>query len=186
MFLKILNKILHYILTIIIIGYIVFEELVWERFAQPIFRFISSLKLLQRLNVYLQAVNSRLLLVIFVLLFITVELQGLYAASLFVQGKVIHGVIIYAGKIPISAFTFWLFRAVQSKLMEFIWFERAYIYVTMIIDKITQSEIYVNIKARTVPIKQYLKRKVLGNKGSLKKKVEKMYARLRVMLNREL
>ncbi len=46
MLLKVLNKVLYYLLTIIIIGYIVFEELVWERFAQPIFRFISSLKIL--------------------------------------------------------------------------------------------------------------------------------------------
>ena len=160
MLLKIFNKLLHYILTIIIIGYIVFEELVWERFAQPIFYYISRLNILKRLSVYLQAVNSKLILVIFVCLFVTVELQGLYAASLFLEGKLIHGVLVYLGKVPISAFTFWLFKAVQPKLMEFIWFERAYIYVTLLIEKITHSQIYLNIKEKTAPIKQYIREKI--------------------------
>jgi hypothetical protein len=186
MLLKIFNKILHYLLTIIIIGYIVFEELVWERFAQPIFRYISSLKILQKLSAYLQTVNSKLILILFVGLFIIVEAQGLYAASLFVQGKVIHGVLVYAGKIPISAFTFWLFHAVKDKLMEFIWFERAYIYVILLIEKITHSEIYLSIKEKTLPIKQYIRDKVVSGKGTFKTKVLKMYARLRVLLNKDL
>ena len=174
------------VLTIIIVGYILFEELVWERFAQPIIRFINRLKILQKTSEYLQTVNSKIILVLFILLFITVELQGLYAASLFVQGKVIHGVLVYAGKIPVSAFTFWLFRAVKTKLMEFIWFERAYIYIILFIEKITHSLTYLDIKSKIAPIKQYFKAKVFNGKGVFKKKVQTMYAKLRVMLNKEL
>lgn len=179
MLLKIFNKLLHYLLTVLIIGYIVFEELVWERFAQPITRFISRLKLLQKLNVFLQTVDSKIILVLFITLFIIVELQGLYAATLFVQGKIILGVLVYAGKVPITAFTFWLFRNVKSKLMEFIWFERAYIYVTMLVNKITHSQTYLGIKKKAVSLKLYFKQKMSKSKGSLKVEAEALYIKLR-------
>ena len=184
MLLKIFNKLLHYLLTIIIVGYIIFEDLVWERFAQPIIRFFSRLKLLQKLNTFLQGVNNKLILVLFITLFIIVELQGLYAASLFVQGKLIHGVLVYAGKVPITAFTFWLFRNVKPKLMEFIWFERAYIYITMLIEKITHSQTYIDIKKKTATIKLYIKNKLSNSKSSFKPKVEALYIKLRILLKK--
>ena len=186
MLLKILKKLLHYLLTVLIIGYIIFEELVWERLAQPIIRFFSRLKLLQKLSAYLQTIDSKLILLLFVGLFLIVEFQGLYAASLFFQGKIIHGVLIYAGKVPISAFTFWLFRNVKPKLMEFIWFERAYIYVTMLIDKITHSQTYLDIKEKTAPIKHYIKQKMASNQGSFKPKIEALYLKLRTLLKKPL
>jgi len=183
---KLINKLIHYLLTIIIIGYILFEELVWERFAQPIIRFFSRLKLLKKLNSYLQSLDSKIILVLFVSLFAIVEFQGLYAASLFVQGKAIHAVLVYAGKIPISAFTFWLFQNVKPKLMEFIWFERAYIYVTMLIDKITRSQIYLDIKTKTTSVKLFIKKKMTHRKGSFKPRIEALYIKLRTLLKKSL
>ncbi len=182
MLIKIFNKLLHYLLIILIIGFIVFEELVWERFAQPITRFFSRLKLLQKLNAFLQSIDSKVILVLFVTLFIIVEFQGIYAASLFVQGNIIHGVLVYAGKVPITAFTFWLFQNVKPKLMEFIWFERAYIYVTMLIDKITHSQTYLTIKKQTVSIKSFFNQKIHMSKDTLKPKIKALYSKLRILL----
>ncbi len=186
MLLKIFNKLLHYLLAVLIVGYIVFEELVWERFAQPIIRFFSRLKLLQKLSTYLQTVDSKLILLLFVALFLVVEFQGLYAGSLFLQGNVIHGVLVYAGKVPISAFTFWLFRNVKPKLMEFIWFERAYLYLMMLIDKITHSQTYIEMKNKTAPIKQYIKYKMNLSKGTFKPRVVALYEKLRYLLKKQL
>lgn len=181
-----INKLLHLVLTIIIVGYIIFEELVWERFAQPIIRFFTSLKILQRTSQYLQSVNSKVILTIFVLMFVIVELLGLFAATQFVQGKVVHGILVYAGKIPVSAFTFWLFKEVKPKLMEFMWFKRAYNFVLFSIERIVTSEIYLNIKAKTAPFKDYLSENLFNKKGFLKQKVQTMYLNLRKILNRKI
>lgn len=186
MLLNLFNKLFHFILTIIIIGYIIFEEIVWERLAQPIIRYITGLKVLQKTSDYLQTVNSKIILFIFVLMFIVVELLGLFAATQFVQGKVIHGVLVYAGKVPVSAFTFWLFREVKPKLIEFAWFEKAYNFVILFIEKITHSQTYLDIKTKTSPLKKYIKEKLFSKKGFLKQKVQTMYQNLRKILNRKI
>jgi len=41
---KLLRKLLFYIQALFVLLYLIFEELVWERFAEPIFRYIKYLK----------------------------------------------------------------------------------------------------------------------------------------------
>jgi len=184
------QRLINIILTPIILGYIIFEELVWERLAQPIIHFITRLKLLQKLESYLKTVNSKLILVIFMLLFVSVELLGMFAASLFLQTRVVHGVMVYAAKVPVSAFTFWLFNATRHKLMEFAWFKRAYQLVMRFIDMITHSDIYARIKALSARLKNYLKQKLTSDKSLVKdfvkNKVQTTYRRLKTLLNRKL
>ena len=181
-----LQKLITFLLTIIILGYIVFEEIVWERFARPIFSYISSLKILKKLDEYLQTINSTIILIIFLILFATVEILGLVAASFFLQGKVVSGVLIYAGKLPISAFTFWAFQSTKQKLMEFRWFKKTYHFVMGIIDKITRSQIYKGIKRKTAPIQQYLRKKLFSDKESFTKKIQFIYRRLRAFLKKDI
>ena len=181
-----LQKLITFLLTIIILGYIVFEEIVWERFARPIFSYISSLKILKKLDEYLQTVNSTLILIIFLILFATVEVLGLVAASFFLQGKVVSGVLIYTGKLPISAFTFWAFQSTKQKLMEFDWFKKTYYFVMRIVDKITHSQIYRGIKRKTAAINQYLRKRLFSDKASFTKKIQLIYRRLKVFLKKDI
>jgi len=171
MFQILIDKLFHLILTIIIIGYIVFEEMIWERFAQPIIRFFTRLKILQKTSAFLKTVDSKIILAIFVSMFVVVELLGLFAASQFLQGKIIVGLFVYAGKVPVSAFTFWLFREVNSKLMEFEWFEKAYNFVLLFIERITHSQTYLDIKKRALSMKVFIREKLFRKKGFLKQKV---------------
>ncbi len=184
------QRLINLILTPIILGYIIFEELVWERLAQPIIRLITRLKLLHKLENYLKTANSKLILIIFVLLFVSVELLGMFAASLFLQTKVVHGIVVYAAKVPVSAFTFWLFNATRHKLMEFEWFKRAYQLVMRFIDIITHSDIYARIKALSARLKDYLKQKLSSDKSLImdfvKNKVQATYRRLKTLVNRKL
>ncbi len=181
-----LDKIIHFFLTLIVLGYIIFEELVWERFAQPIMRFFSRLKIAEKLKRYLQNVNSKIILVFFLIIFGIVELQGILATSHFLQGKLLTGILIYAGKIPISAFTYWLFNATKDKLMEFAFFKASYNYIMGWVDKITHSQIYAEIKAKTEPIKKYLKKRLSSDHNALKDKVTTIYRKLRVVVKRKL
>ncbi len=179
---KIINTTTHYLFVLLVLGYIFYEELVWERFAQPIVRYVQSLRLLQKLEVVLQKVNGGVILVAFVLLFVIVELQGFYAGILLLQGKVLIWLIIYAGKIPIAAFTFWLFRVTKPKLMAFAWFEKAYNTVMDWIDWLKATDVYKNIKIKASEIKAYVKKNYMREGDSSKKKFKRIYTRLKIRL----
>lgn len=179
---KIINIITHYLFILIVLGYIVYEELVWERFAQPIVRYIQSLNLLKKLEVYLEDVNGEVILFAFVSLFVVVELQGIYAGILLLKGKVLFWILLYAGKIPIAAFTFWLFRVTKPKLMVFGWFEKSYNFLMRMIDWLKATDVYKSIKTKSTEVKNYIKKNYLREGDSTKKKFKKIYRRLRIRL----
>ena len=179
---KIINTLTHYIFTLIVLGYIFYEELVWERFAQPIVRYVQSLNILKKLEVFLQGVNGTVILVAFVLLFLITELQGIYAGSLLLRGKILLWALIYAGKVPIAAFTFWLFRVTKPKLMAFAWFKKAYDFLMRWIDWLKATTIYKNIKIKAAEIKSYIKKNYMREGDSTQKKFKRIYTRLRIRL----
>ena len=179
---KMINTTTRYLFVLLVLVYIFYEELVWERFAQPIVRYVQSLKLLQKLEVVLQKVNGGVILIAFVVLFIIVELQGIYAGILLLKGKVLLWALIYAGKIPIAAFTFWLFRVTKPKLMAFSWFEKAYNVVTRGIDWLKATDTYKNIKTKAGEIKSYIKKNYMREGDSTKKKFKRIHARLKIRL----
>ena len=73
------KKILNIFLTIFVFSYIIFEELIWERLAKPIFSYISTLELFRDLEPKILALNSYIILFIFLIPFVIVELLGIYA-----------------------------------------------------------------------------------------------------------
>ena len=157
MLMKIIAKITDIALGILVTIYIVLEELIWENIAEPIYTFIHGLSILQEAEEFIGKLNRHVLLVLFIVLFTQVELLGIFALKLIGTGKVIAGVTLYAKKIPIAAFTFWLFRISKEKLMTFDWFKQAYGFVISIIVKIKMSSIHQRIAARLKSVKEWLK-----------------------------
>jgi hypothetical protein len=151
------RKTINVLLTVLVFFYLVLEELVWERIAEPIYAFIRELKVLHKVEAFILKLNRYALLVFFLVLFAAVELLGIIAIGLFAQGQVLLAVIIYAGKIPIAAFTFWVFQIAKAKLLTFIWFKVCYEWLLAQLHKIKTSAIYVNIKAKAVSVKLWLK-----------------------------
>ena len=180
---KITKTITHYLFVLVVLGYIFYEEIVWERFAQPIVRYIQSLNILKKLEVFLQGVNGGIILVVFVLLFAVTELQGFYAGALFFQGKVLLWAIIYAGKIPIAAFTFWLFRVSKPKLMAFAWFKKSYDYMMRGIDWLKSTDTYKAIKFKASKIRKYIKKNYLTHDDTTMEKFMKIRRRLKIRIN---
>ncbi|MEE9302388.1 MAG: hypothetical protein V3U84_01250 [Thiotrichaceae bacterium] len=180
------QKIISILLIPIILGYIIFEEIVWERIARPLFRFISQLEILQKLEARLHITNSKVILGIFILLFVVVEFMGIFAAGYFLNGNIVTGIMIYATKIPISAFTFWIFQVTQQKLMEFNWFKVAYQFIMKMINKITHSQVYSGIKARAASIKHYIKNEIMNDEGSIKMRIKLIYRKLKMLLNKNI
>ena len=157
MLIKIIAKITDIALGILVTIYIVLEELIWENIAEPIYTFIHGLSILQEAEEFIGKLNRHVLLVLFIVLFTQVELLGIFALKLIGSGNVIAGVTIYAGKIPIAAFTFWLFRISKEKLMTFDWFKQVYGFVISIILKIKTSSIHQRIMTRIKSGKEWIK-----------------------------
>jgi hypothetical protein len=153
----IIRKLINILLTVLILIYLLMEELIWDRIAEPVYRFLHGLKLLQRLESTVYGLNRYTILIIFLFLFAIVEALGIIALGLFANGLPLLGIAMYAGKIPIAAFTFWLFRIAKDKLMTFAWFKWCYDSLQAMLLKIKTSQIYVGIKTRMHNIKLWVK-----------------------------
>ena len=151
------HKLISLFQLILVLIYIIFEELIWEGIAHPIYNYVHSLKLLQKVEVALHDVNRHVILVIFIVMLIAVEAFGLYAGYLFVSGQAALGLSIYLTKIPIAAFTFWMFRVTEDKLMKFGWFKWIYDRVVKFIDWLKSLDIYIGTMERIKSMKENMK-----------------------------
>jgi hypothetical protein len=156
--LKILyRKFINILLTVLVFIYLVLEELVWERIAEPIYEFIRELKVLHKVELVILKLNRYTLLVFFLALFAIVELLGIIAIGLFAEGQVLIATVVYIGKIPIAAFTFWVFKVAQDKLLTFAWFKFCYEKMLAVLLKIKTSAVYLNIKTKMAGMKTWFR-----------------------------
>ncbi len=151
------RKMFNVLLTALILIYLLLEELVWERIAEPVYEFIHGLKILHKAEMKLAGLNRYAVLMLFLILFAAVESLGIVAIGLFAQGLLVPATVLYAGKIPITAFTFWMFKITQDKLMTFTWFKFCYEQLLSLLHTIKTSSIYLTIKAQSAGIKIWLK-----------------------------
>jgi hypothetical protein len=173
------KKISNFFLILLVFIYIIFEELIWEKFAKPIISFISKLELFKKFIPKIMALNSYLILIFFITIFVLVELVGVYAGVLFVSGHIFMAVFIYMLKIPLAAFIFWFFDIVKSKLLEFKWFTIVYNYLISMIYKIKHSLVYIMIKEKSLYFKKLIKENIFSTRNRLKQKVVNIYKLLK-------
>ena len=171
--------------------FIVFEEFVWEGIAVPVGEYLRSLRLLQALERVVRRMNRYLILVLFVLLFGGVELAGVTAGILIVQGMVLPGLLLYGLKIPIAAFTFWLFGVSREQLLSFAWFAWAYERILAFLAWLKSREIYQKsmetlhrIKAGLRNFRQELKNLFSKEQGGFFRRLRTLYRLLRERLQR--
>jgi hypothetical protein len=176
---------------LIVMVYIIFEELIWEGIAKPIYEAVHSLRILQKIEVKLQSVSPSVILAIFVIMLIVVEAAGIYAGMLFVSGQIVIGLILYISKIPIAAFTFWLFRVTEEKLMQFGWFKWIYDQIMKVISWLKSCEMYQKTKERLVQVKEgfntilkQLKEKYFSKKSPFVEKIKQLYMALKKTLRK--
>ena len=143
--------------SILVIGYILFEELVWNIFAKPVYQYFKSLIAIEPLKMTFLEMNRFLLLAVFIFILLIAESAGLLAGFYFIEGYIFTGILVYLLKIPVAAFTFWLFELTKPQLMTFYWLKTAYEWVMYIIDKLLSSAIHVYINARIMAIRLKLK-----------------------------
>ncbi len=182
------HKLISLLQLILVLIFIVFEELIWEGIAYPVYKYVHSLQILQRVEKGLHSVNRYVILVIFVVMLVAVEAFGLYAGYLFVSGKVLLGFSIYLGKIPVAAFTFWMFRVTEDKLMKFGWFKWLYDLVIQFIDWLKSLEIYIGTMARLRTWKEKIKAfriKYFSKESPFVTKIKRLYKTIKTSLSKK-
>jgi hypothetical protein len=179
---RLLNRLVFLIQLVLVALFIVFEEVIWEGIAKPIYDYIHELHILQTIQRKLQSVNRYVILVLFLVLLFGVEGAGLVAGVLAVRGMVITAALLYGAKIPIAAFTFWLFHATEEKLLSFGWFRVAYEKIVAFFAWIKEREIYRNTVRQAREIKTWVKKsfaqfkaKYLSGDNTLSKRFGRLY-----------
>jgi hypothetical protein len=187
------HKIITLLQLVVVLIYIIFEELIWEGISKPIYEFIHSLEILQKIETLLCRMNAYIILVVFVFLLGTVELLGIYAGVLFVSGKMWHGLILYLTKVPIAAFTFWVFRITEEKLMTFGWFKWIYEKVMSAIDWLKSLTIYIStmeklkfLKMKIKAFKIRIKEQYFSKKSQFLKKTKHLYKTIKSALGKKI
>jgi membrane-bound ClpP family serine protease len=151
------NKLITLLQLILVIIFIIFEELVWEGIAKPIYEWVHSLKILVKLQHVLNKLPSWMILILFVVLLISVESFGFVAGALFLSGHILLGIGLYSIKIPIAAFTFWMFKVTDDKLMQYEWFAWLYNKTMACIEWMKSLDIYQSTMKKLKELKQKLK-----------------------------
>ena len=139
---KIAQRLLLVLQFILVFLFILFEEIIWEGVAKPIYNAIESLHIVQKLESKIKKSNRYIVLLAFLSLLLGVEAAGLLAGVFFVQGQVLLGLLLYIIKIPIAGFVFWLFKVSKEKLLSFKWFSWSFDKLMAGIDWLKQLESY--------------------------------------------
>lgn len=156
---KFFGRILLVFQFILVFLFILFEEIIWEGIAKPIYNQIQALEITQRIAAQIEQMNRYIVLTIFSVLLLGVEVAGLLAGAFFVQGHVMLGLLLYIAKIPIAAFVFWLFNVAKEKLLSFNWFNWSYQKLMAGIEWLKSRVIYQNTMAYMLKMKSAMKAK---------------------------
>lgn len=151
------NKFISLLQLILVITYIIFEEIIWEGIAKPIYEKVHALKIVQRMEITIEKTPPYGILFIFLFLLLLVQGAGLLAGVLFISGQLLLGLALYLSKIPIAAFTFWIFRISEEKLMQFGWFKWLYEKIMAAIDWLKSREMYIKTIQRLKVVKEKIK-----------------------------
>ena len=155
---KIAQRLLLVLQFILVFLFILFEEIIWEGIAKPIYNKIESWHITQKLEKKIVHSNRYMILLVFLSFLFGVEGAGLLAGVFFIQGKVLFGLLLYIAKIPIAAFVFWLFKVGKAKLLSFNWFNWSYQKLMNGLDWIKDLEIYKSTMAMMLSVKEKIKK----------------------------
>ena len=187
---KIFGRMLLILQFILVFLFIVFEEIIWEGIAKPIYNKIESLKITQKLEVKIQDTDRYVVLAVFSSLLLAVEAAGLLAGVFFLQGQILVGLLLYVAKIPIAAFVFWLFKAGKEKLLSFDWFNWSYKKIMAGLDWLKERESYKRMMIYMLEVKSKIKEnwkvvkfKYFAEEGSFMKELKNFYAYMKNFKN---
>ncbi len=160
-----MKKLLKFIETVLILGFIFFEELVWYRFALPIYKKLQQLRLFARFDCYLSNdAGSLSALLIFLLPFLAMELMAITAGHFFISGQLVWGVTFYIFKILMAIPVVSVFSAAKEKLLAYWFIDYPYQFINWA----KNTHLYQAIVVKLQITKQQIKKQLIVLKTVLK------------------
>jgi len=154
---NLLKKFLFVIQITLILIYVTLEELVWERFAKPVFRYIKYLKPFEKLEQWLRQTNRYVVLIIFIVSLIIGEGLGLLSPIIALKGYPLFAVFVYLFKLLIAAFAFWIFNTQKKLLLSFKFVAYLYEKLMLLIEWLKHTYVYNYTKELIHRVKIYIK-----------------------------
>jgi len=182
---SILNTIKVVFELLLVIGFIVFEEIIWKKLVYPIKEWFASLKVFIKLQAWIEKQDTISTLVYFMLPFIAAELLSIYSGTLIVTGHIMVGLALYIAKIPVAGVAFWIFSFSKDKLLSLDWFNTLYLLVIRGFDWIKSTAIYKRVKANIAKIKEYINN-LKGEGDGIGSRFSKIYIDLKKLFEEKI
>lgn len=158
-----MKKIYQLPIYFLVFCYVLLKEVFWTALAEPITEYVKKLAFFQFVETkILSKLNSYMTLIFFLMIFVFVEIIGVYSLAFFAKGSIIIGVALYISKIPLASFAFWIYRVKEADLNSIKWFAFVVKWIKILIHKITDSSYYINTKNMITSIKEYIKTRKSG------------------------
>lgn len=156
---KLLTQISHYIKIILVLLFIIIEDLTWNKIGEPVYRRIKALQIMQKFRTWVLNVKHRYaLLAIFLSVFLLMEITSTLGLILVGTGAIYTGVLLYSAKIFLTVPAVVIFNTGKKTLLTF-WIIR---FVFSLIIHMKRSRVFRlaktqfrNIKSSITKFKKY-------------------------------
>jgi len=137
-----LKKLIIFLEMSLVLIYLVFEEILWNRIGQPLYKRIKCLKLYSRFEAYLNSdINPWILLSIFLLPFVLMEVMAVLAGKMFLTGHFYLGLFFYSLKAAATVPVVTIFSLGKEKLLQFKIIKLGYNMILWLIE----TKVYQNV-----------------------------------------
>lgn len=174
-----IRRVRNAILILLILSYILFEELIWNTAVVPIIRYISAFHLYRRFLDYIRLKAGRItVLFLFSAPFLVGEvigiLSGILAAKLYLFGAA----LLYACKIPLIVVALAILQNGKEKLLSFGWFALSYTWTVRQLDKLHNSPLYL----QTIQLIRRTRERIFNRSGRTRELIIRLYRRIRYFM----
>lgn len=162
--------------TLLIILYILFEELIWKNAVGPIIRYIAGFHLYRQFLDYVRFRAGRFsVLILFMLPFALGEAVGTGSALMAAQLHLLSAAILYTLKIPLIVISLGILQNGKEKLLSYQWFALCYGWTMKQIDRLHSSRLYRQIYIVSVQVRNRFK----NRSSRLKRRITRIYHQIR-------
>ena len=124
-------KLFYYIKVFLVLGFIVVEELAWNKVGLPVYNYVKSFRIMGRFKKWIEndVENRYLLLMIFINPLVYSEVFSFMAIAVFANGGILLGTILYALKLLMTIPLVIIFKAGKKQLLTFFTVKWGYVLI---------------------------------------------------------
>ena len=172
---KYLMNIAKYIKVFLVLSFIIFEEIVWNKIGKPAYESVKSLKIMYRFKEWVSQVENRYtILIIFLTPFVLMEVFSIMAIKAFATGAIITGIGLYVFKIVLTAPVVIIFNSAKPELVSFPPIRFGYDSILKLKRSVTFRSVKKYIKSLKVEVRKF-KKEYLDGDVSFLDELKKMY-----------